>query len=154
MRGVTPLHRTIGTAAAALLSALALAGCAPGATTPAPAVSGGGSAQTSEAPGPASSTGTAEPVQLPWPARTASDAAALQAAADSGSQPWLLDPSEVAVSYAAAAHGWADAEGYPGPDGTSVDVRNSDGERLTLSLVQPARVGDDGIWVVTAEHPA
>ena len=150
MRGVTPLHRT---AAAALLIALALAACAPGATTPTPAVSGRGSAQSSGAPGPASSTGAPEPVQLPWPAHTASDAAALQAAADSGSQPWLLEPSEVAVAYAAAAHGWADAEGYPGPDGTSVDVRNADGERLTLTLAQPVRAGDDGIWVVTAEHP-
>jgi hypothetical protein len=64
----------------------------------------------------------------------------------------LLEPSEVAIAYAAAAHGWADAESYPGPDGTSVDVRNADGERLTLSLTQPARPGDDGIWVVTSEQ--
>ena len=93
-------------------------------------------------------------MELPWPAHSAADAAALQTAADSGSQPWLLDPSEVAISYAAAAHGWADAEAYPGPDGTSVDVRNPDGERLTLTLAQPARTGDTGIWVVTAERPA
>jgi hypothetical protein len=33
-----------------------------------------------------------------------------------------------------------------------VDVRTADGERLTLSLAQPARPGSDGIWVVTAEH--
>jgi hypothetical protein len=91
-------------------------------------------------------------VQLPWPARTAADAAALQAEVDRGAQPWLLDPSEVAIAYAAAAHGWPDAEAYPGPDGTSVDVRTADGDRLTLTLAQPARRGDDGIWVVTAEQ--
>lgn len=90
-------------------------------------------------------------VPLPWPASTAADAAALQAAVDRGEQPWLLDPSEVAMSYAAAAHGWTDAEAYPGPDGTSVDVRNSDGDRLTLSLAQPGRTSN-GIWVVTAER--
>jgi hypothetical protein len=91
-------------------------------------------------------------VELPWPAASAADAAALQAEVDRGAQPWLLDPSEVAIAYAAAAHHWPDAEAYPGPDGTSVDVRNAGGERLTLSLTQPARPGDDGIWVVTAEH--
>lgn len=93
---------------------------------------------------------TSEPTELPWPAAGAADAAALQAAADNGSQPWLLDPSEVATSYAAAAQGWADAEAYPGPDGTTVDVRNPDGELLTLTLAQPGRTGDGGIWVVTA----
>ena len=40
----------------------------------------------------------------------------------------------------------------PGPGGTSVDVRNPAGERLTLSLEQPGRRGGDGIWVVTAER--
>lgn len=91
-------------------------------------------------------------MELPWPAATAADAAALQAEVDRGAQPWLLDPSEVAIAYAAAAHGWPDAEAYPGPDGTSVDVRNAAGERITLGLSQPARHGDGGIWVVTSER--
>lgn len=91
-------------------------------------------------------------VTLPWPAATQEAANDLQAQVDRGAQPWLLDPSEVAIAYAAAAHDWPDAEAYPGPDGTSVDVRNADGERLTLSLAQPARTGSDGIWVVTAEE--
>lgn len=144
------LHRTARATAAALLAGLLIAACsdAPNPTVLAPT----GSVTTSaQAVGP--STG-AESVELPWPADGAADAAALQAAADAGSQPWLLDPSEVAISYAAAAHGWTDAEAYPGPAGTSVDVRNADGERLTLTLAQPARTGGEGIWVVTAEHPA
>jgi hypothetical protein len=139
--------------AVVLLAGLLLAGC--GATPPG-TTTGPVSSPDSSATQEPTSAPTAEPtgpVELPWPAASAADAAALQAAVDGGSQPWLLDPSEVAMSYAAAAHGWTDAEAYPGPDGTSVDVRNSDGERLTLTLAQPGRTGDDGIWVVTAEQP-
>ncbi|MFD1531347.1 hypothetical protein [Pseudonocardia aurantiaca] len=160
---MTRLLRAAAPAAAALLAGLVLAACgnAPGSIAPGPA----GPATASSAPSGTRDSGTpsgptggratepAQPVELPWPAHSAADAAALQTAADSGSQPWLLDPSEVAISYAAAAHGWAGAEAYPGPDGTSVDVRNPDGERLTLTLAQPARTGDTGIWVVTAERP-
>jgi hypothetical protein len=129
-----------------LLAGLMLAGCT--LTTP----PGGGAPPlppTVEAP---AQTPAAADVVLPWPAATPAAAGELQSQVDRGSQPWLLDPSEVAVAYAAAAHGWPDAEAYPGPDGTSVDVRNADGERLTLSLAQPGRTGGGGIWVVTAEH--
>jgi hypothetical protein len=139
-----------GTIVTSLLAGLLLAGCTPSAAP---------GASTSAGPRPLPSTSTAPPdapvsteAELPWPAATAADAAALQAQVDRGSQPWLLDPSEVAIAYAAAAHDWPDAEAYPGPDGTSVDVRNADGERLTLSLAQPGRTGSDGIWVVTAER--
>ncbi|OLT11871.1 hypothetical protein BJF78_25855 [Pseudonocardia sp. CNS-139] len=131
-----------------------LAGCAPAHGPTAPA---GPLQTTGQAPATGQESVTpVEPgkVELPWPADGAADAAALQAAADSGAQPWLLDPSEVAISYAAAAHGWTDAEAYPGPAGTSVDVRNGKGDRLTLTLAQPARTGPDGIWVVTAEQDA
>jgi hypothetical protein len=135
-----------------LLVGFLLAGCtlsttpgtsAPAGPRPLPPTS---TAPSDDAPAPA------EVELLPWPAATAADAAGLQTAVDRGAQPWLLDPSEVAIAYAAAAHDWPDAEAYPGPDGTSVDVRNADGERLILSLAQPARRGSDGIWVVTAEH--
>lgn len=150
------------TVVGALLAGIVLAGCA---STP-PATSGGGApGPLPQAPsgarpdkdlsgaGPAAAPSEgAHSVELPWPAPTAAAAAALQGEVDRGAQPWLLDPSEVAIAYAAAAHDWPDAEAYPGPDGTSVDVRNAEGERLTLSLAQPARTGDDGIWVVTTER--
>jgi hypothetical protein len=136
-----------GRIATGLLAGFLLTGCtAPGTGTPAePHPLPPAGTAPAEAPVPAA-------VELPWPVATAADAAALQARVDGGAQPWLLDPSEVAIAYAAAAHDWPDAEAYPGPDGTSVDVRNADGERLTLSLAQPARTGADGIWVVTAER--
>jgi hypothetical protein len=137
-----------GRIVAGLLAGFLLAGCTLTATPGTSAPAGTGSAPTTSESAP-----PAADVVLPWPAATAAEAAGLQAEVDRGSQPWLLDPSEVAISYAAAAHDWPDAEAYPGPDGTSVDVRNADGERLTLSLAQPARTGDDGIWVVTAERP-
>jgi hypothetical protein len=134
-----------------LLAGFLLAGCTLTAGTP------GTSAPAGPRPLPPTSTAptqapAATDVVLPWPAATPGDAKELQAQVDRGAQPWLLDPCEVAIAYAAAAHDWPDAEAYPGPDGTSVDVRNADGERITLSLDQPARTGDDGIWVVTAEH--
>lgn len=138
-----------GRIAAGLLAGFLLAGCAATTTTPGTsAPPAAGAPPTTGEPAPA-----AADVVLPWPAATPAEAAGLQAQVDRGAQPWLLDPSEVAISYAAAAHDWPDAEAYPGPDGTSVDVRNADGERLTLTLAQPARTGDDGIWVVTAERP-
>jgi hypothetical protein len=133
-----------------VFAALVLVGCAPTAPSDGSAPAGTGALpppETAQADAPAPSE-----VVLPWPAATVADASALQAEVDRGAQPWLLDPSEVGIAYAAAAHGWLDAEAYPGPDGTSVDVRTADGERLTLSLAQPARPGSDGIWVVTAEH--
>jgi hypothetical protein len=137
-------------ATTALFAGLLLSGCtlttAPGAGAPA-----GPRPLPPTSTAPAHAPAAAD-VTLPWPAATSADATALQAQVDRGSQPWLLDPSEVAIAYAAAAHDWPDAEAYPGPDGTSVDVRNADGERLILSLAQPGRTGSDGIWVVTAEH--
>lgn len=151
------LPRAGRAAAVALLAVLLLAGCGggglpAGAGPTAPAVqppalqSEPQTAEGTSTPAPAGSS-----VELPWPAAGAAEAAALQAAADNGAQPWLLDPAEVAVSYAATAYGWTDAEAQPGPDGI-VEVRRPGGQRLALTLAQPGRTGRSGIWVVTTEH--
>ncbi|MHA6781516.1 hypothetical protein ACVGOW_11050 [Pseudonocardia saturnea] len=131
------LRRTLLTALAA--TAL-LGGCA--APTP--------TAPTPTAPAPAVAD-PAPAVGLPWPARSAAEAAGLQQAVDGGAQPWLLDPAELALSYATAAHGWADA-GIT-VDGETVQVTGPDGEARTLTVAQPDRVGPGGIWVVTADDP-
>jgi hypothetical protein len=167
---VTTLDRLGRVVAVALLGGFVLAGCAaapsasnststPGAATgtaPAPRTTAPSAPPSVAAPSttapPATRAPVADGVALPWPVSGGAETAALQAEVDRGAQPWLLDPSEVAISYAAAALGWTDAEAYPGPDGTSVDIRNAEGERRTLTLTQPGRTGDDGIWVVTAEH--
>lgn len=155
--------RTCSLAAIPAAAALALlAGCGTTAGTPAPATAPGPATSAAAPATSASATPAPEPerdgsVRLPWPAAGAADAAALQAGVDRGSQPWLLDPAEVAVSYAAAAHGWNGAQATPAPAGsgpTTVDVRSTDGRRLSLTLTQPARTGRGGIWVVTAERPA
>lgn len=90
-----------------------------------------------EAPAPAPA--------LPWPP---GDASRLQAAVDGGAQPWLLDPVDLAQSYAAAARGWTDADATR-QSPTTVDVR-SGGSALRLTVTQPGRTGVGGIWLVTA----
>ena len=152
------LPRSGRAVAVALLAALLLAGCGGG-----PLPTGAGpTAAPVQPPAPQSAPQTAEEetttpapagsaAELPWPAAGATEAAALQAAADNGAQPWLLDPAEVAVSYASAAYGWTDAEARPGPDGI-VEVRRPGGQRLALTVAQPGRTGKSGIWVVTKEH--
>jgi hypothetical protein len=155
---VFDLPRSGRAVAVAFLAALLLAGCgggglptgagptAPPAQPPAPQSVPRTAEEETTTPAPAGSA-----AELPWPAAGAAEAAALQAAADNGAQPWLLDPAEVALSYASAAHGWTDAEAQPGPDGI-VEVRRPGGQRLALTVAQPGRTGRSGIWVVTTEH--
>ena len=94
-------------------------------------------------------TAPAQPVPLPWPAETAAQAASLQTAVDGGAQPWLLDPTQVALAYA-AAQGWRDAAAV---DATAagVTIRSSAGIHV-LTLAQPGKTGTAGIWVVTADR--
>ncbi|MEN3303141.1 hypothetical protein [Pseudonocardia sp.] len=84
-----------------------------------------------------------------WPVTDAAAARQLQADVDGGSQPWLLDPQEVALSYASSVYGWASPETTPAGDGT-VQVQDAQGGRATVHLVQPVRAGAGGIWVVGA----
>lgn len=121
-------------------------------TTPEPTAQPSPPSTAVPAPGATGGPDTppAAAVRLPWPAHDAAAAADLQRSVDGGSEPWLLDPAEVAVSYAGAAHGWSGAQAQPRPGGTVVDVADGS-RRLTLTLHQPARSGPGGIWVVTAE---
>ncbi|WP_300007183.1 hypothetical protein [Pseudonocardia sp.] len=89
-------------------------------------------------------------VALPWPTGRSGE---LQRSVDEGAQPWLLDPSEVALAYGAAAYDWAAAQAVASADGTTVDLTGPDGTRRTLTLAQPATAGPAGIWVVTADAP-
>lgn len=136
-------------------------------TTPAPTTSAAPTTTATPAPTagrtpppaptrPAPATKDAGPqTLLPWPT---ADPARLQAAVDGGAQPWLLDPSDLADSYVSAAYGWTAAESTTRPGGTSaattVDVRNTDGTRRTLTTAQPGRKGSGGIWRVTADTKA
>ena len=174
MDPVIHTHRRTGPVTPGLLAGLvtvALAGCGTqtavdGAAATAPPPSATSPAATSPAPSPLPPLpGTAAPpaerppgtdgaVALPWPVSPGAETDAAQAAVDRGAQPWLLDPSEVALSYAQAAHGWTEAEAFPHDAPGTVDVRDRGGERITLTLVQPGRTGPGGIWVVTADRPS
>jgi hypothetical protein len=87
-------------------------------------------------------------VALPWPAATAAQVAGLQTAVDGGAQPWLLDPTQVALAYA-AARGWSDAAAVD-TTAAGVTIRSAAGTHV-LALAQPGKTGLAGIWVVTAD---
>ncbi|MCW2716629.1 hypothetical protein [Pseudonocardia sp.] len=168
---VSPLRAAAGAAVLAVL----LAGCG-GTTAPADSAVLTAAPSTTAAPTtaptttPAPTTTTPAPVAvptkpprsatapvplLPWPT---ANPTRLQAAVDGGAQPWLLDPTDLAESYVQATYGWAEATATPVPGGTSarttVDVRNTDGARRTLTVAQPGRKGQGGIWLVTADTKA
>lgn len=91
-------------------------------------------------------TGSTTPI---WPARDAASAARLQGDVDGGRQPWLLDPVEVAVSYAGSELGYRNPGVFPIAAGR-VDVQ--DGRtpaKATITLAQTVRRGEGGIWLVT-----
>jgi hypothetical protein len=157
---VSPLRAA---AVAALLAAL-LAGCG---GAPAPAVAPSTVPEppaTSAVPIPTAAPATATappsarpsakpaPVKLlPWPT---TDPARLQAAVDGGATPWLLDPTDLALSYVTATYDWTTADAAPAAGtaaATKIDVRNTDGKRRVLTVTQPGRKGNGGIWVVTAD---
>jgi hypothetical protein len=84
-----------------------------------------------------------------WPAADAASATRLQNEVDGGRQPWLLDPVEVAVSYAGAVLGYRNPGVFPlGPGKVDVQDGNSPA-KATITLAQTARRGDGGIWLVT-----
>ena len=144
--------------AGVLILAAALGGCA--APTPAPAPTQAPSPQSTPAPAspahapatqaPTQAPVSAAPVVLPWPAATPAQAARLQTAVDGGAQPWLLDPTQVALAYA-AARGWRDAVAEKSTAPTAVTIRSSAGTHV-LALAQPGKPGAAGIWVVIADR--
>ncbi len=98
------------------------------------------------APRPAGGTGAATPI---WPARDAASAASLQRDVDGGRQPWLLDPVEVAVSYAGSELGYGNPGVFPIAPGR-VDLQDGrSAAKATVTLAQTVRRGDGGIWLVT-----
>jgi len=143
---VTPARRL----ALALVVACAtlLPACSPTSTPPAPQPPT--TAPTAEPTTAPQATPSPPPavVELPWPAG-GDAAAALQEQVDAGSQPWLLDPAELARSFAATAYGWSEVTVEPDTEKTVV-VRGPGGGSAVLTLAQPVRSGPGGIWVVTA----
>ncbi|GEL26212.1 hypothetical protein PSU4_51660 [Pseudonocardia sulfidoxydans NBRC 16205] len=135
-------------AALALVAAVSVAGC--GSTTPqtasTPTATPPPSASSPSASSPSAAAGT-----LLWPVTDVTQAKALQAQVDQGSQPWLLDPSEVATNYATTVLQWR-APSAGAPDDGTVVVTDPDAGTVTLTMVQPATTGSAGVWIVSAEQ--
>lgn len=84
-----------------------------------------------------------------WPAANQASAVQLQNQVDGGRQPWLLDPTEVAVSYAGAVLGYRNPGVFPTGVGR-IDVQDGRSPaKATITLGQTVRRGDGGIWLVT-----
>ncbi len=146
----SPTPATLGTAAASSPSPRSTTAAATATGPPTPsAVARSAPAASPAAPAASPVAGT---VKLPWPAASATEAAALQKSVDAGSEPWLLDPTEVAMSYASATRGWTQATAQARPGGNTIEVQQG-GRTVVLSLTQPGRTGAGGIWVVTGENP-
>jgi hypothetical protein len=97
---------------------------------------------------PTQGTGGRAPAPI-WPAADAASARNLQNQVDGGRQPWLLDPTEVAVSYAGAVLGYRNPGVFPTGAGR-VDVQDGRSPaKATITLGQTVRRGDGGIWLVT-----
>ncbi len=70
-----------------------------------------------------------------------------QAAVDQGHQPWRLDPTLVASAYGASL-GWDQTTVSP-VDSKTYDITPADGStRLRLTLSQPIRQDQTGIWEI------
>jgi hypothetical protein len=77
-------------------------------------------------------------------------AAALVGCAHAATTPpaWLVDPTQVALAYA-AARGWPDPAAVD-TTAAGVTIRSTAGTHA-LTLAQPGKTGTAGIWVVTAD---
>ncbi|MBO0714886.1 MAG: hypothetical protein J2P59_09020, partial [Acidimicrobiales bacterium] len=91
---------------------------------------------------------------LLFPDTSIAEAQAAQAAEASGTQPWRLDPSAVASTYAISL-GWTTSQSTAATfvtqvDGSTYDIKNPQtGEVLRLFMVQPVQTGPGGIWDIT-----
>ncbi|MGD9988425.1 hypothetical protein [Pseudonocardia sp.] len=132
-------------AALALAVAVSVAGCG------SPTQQAGPTPPAGQATPPPAATTPAPAGTLLWPVTDVAQARALQAQVDQGSQAWLLDPSEVATSYATAVLQWR-APSAGAPDGGTVVVTDPDAGTVTLTMVQPATTGSAGVWIVSAEQ--
>jgi hypothetical protein len=79
---------------------------------------------------------------------SAEHAADLQREVDEGHEPWRLDQSSVATTFAGHRFGWTDVE-IALDDPHTVQVTDTAGRHVvSLQLRQPAREGQTGMWVV------
>jgi len=76
--------------------------------------------------------------------------AALQAEVDAGHQPWRASAIDVAT---ACTFGQPDATAEPAGENTFRVTELSTGQTVLVTVTQPLRTGDSGVWVVTSVVP-
>jgi hypothetical protein len=84
-----------------------------------------------------------------WPVTTQDEATTVQAEVEQGHQPWRIDPAAVATGYAEAALGWQDAVVEPTRSGVYRVTDGASGTVADVTLTQPARTGEGGIWAIS-----
>jgi hypothetical protein len=85
-----------------------------------------------------------------WPYTTAEQAAETQTAVDEGHQPWRVRAESVAEAYANSVLGWRGAgiEPVQGQPSTYRVTDPASGAQAVITLSQPARHGNGGIWAI------
>lgn len=85
-----------------------------------------------------------------WPVTTQEQAVNTQQEVDGGSSPWQLEPETVATFYAENVLGLTgvDLEQELDDDPLVLRVTDADGLALVLTMTQPARTGEGGIWAI------
>jgi hypothetical protein len=85
-----------------------------------------------------------------WPYTTQQEADNSQAQVDQGHSPWQLYPDTVATIYAQNELGWDDAKAES-PSSDSILLTDvPTGAQVEVTMDQPARTGEAGIWAVTS----
>lgn len=72
----------------------------------------------------------------------------LQTSVGAGHLPWRLDRESVAEAFVAGRFGWSQPTISTDTADNPVSVAGPHGQHVVLDLVQPARTGNTGIWVV------
>jgi hypothetical protein len=89
-----------------------------------------------------------------WPLTTQEQADNTQEQVDKGHSPWLLYADTVATLYAEGELGWSNPRAKALGTGVFRVSDPSSGAEVELTLDQPARTGDTGIWAVTSLRSA
>ncbi len=98
---------------------------------------------------------TADGAVAQWPLATAEEAANTQVQVDAGHSPWMTDPVAVVTAWATSQLGFTDpvVQATAPTFSTYRAIDTATGVAVDVTLGQPARAGDGGIWaVVSVDH--
>jgi hypothetical protein len=85
-----------------------------------------------------------------WPVTTQEEADNSQQQVDEGHSPWQADRTAVATFYGENVIGWTGARIEPAPNGAIRITNPATGAQFEVTMAQPARQGEGGIWAIVA----